>query len=200
MPPLALAIVFQLATINALQVAPETVLTFAQAESGMNPLAIHDNDSRRSYAPNSISDAVPLAERLLSFGHSIDLGLLQISHRNLVRTGLTIETAFDPAESVRAGGLILVDAYQRCDGAPDRLRCMASIYNTGHPVRGIRNGYAARVWTAADQIVPAIKQAPSPPPAAPTPPNPCGQPPPAWDGYAVAAYELCQRRSKEPVK
>ena len=56
MPPLALAIVFQLATINAPQVAPETVLAFAQAESGMNPLAIHDNDSRRSYAPNSISD------------------------------------------------------------------------------------------------------------------------------------------------
>jgi type IV secretion system protein VirB1 len=175
------------------------VLAFAQAESGMNPLAIHDNDSRRSYAPNSISDAVALAEHLLSSGHSIDLGLLQISHRNLVRTGLTIETAFDPAESVRAGGLILVDAYQRCDGAPDRLRCMASIYNTGHPVRGIRNGYAARVWTAADQIVPAIKKfghSPSPPP----PPNSCGQPPPSWDGYAVAAYELCQRRSKEPVK
>jgi type IV secretion system protein VirB1 len=199
MTSLSIALILQLAATHAPLVAPETVLAFAQAESGMNPLAIHDNDSRRSYAPNSISDAVTLAERLLSFGHSIDLGLLQISHRNLVRTGLTIENAFDPAESVRAGGLILVDAYQRCDGAPDRLRCMASIYNTGHPVRGIRNGYAARVWTAADQIVPAIKKfghSPSPPP----PPNSCGQPPPSWDGYAVAAYELCQRRSKEPVK
>jgi type IV secretion system protein VirB1 len=200
MTSLSVALILQLAATHAPLVAPETVLAFAQAESGMNPLAIHDNDSRRSYAPNSISDAVALAERLLSFGHSIDLGLLQISHQNLVRTGLTIETAFDPAESVRAGGLILIDAYQRCDGQADRLRCMASTYNTGHPARGIRNGYAARVWAAADQIVPAIKQASSPPPAAPTPPDPCGQPPPSWDGYAVAAYELCQRRSKEAVK
>jgi type IV secretion system protein VirB1 len=148
----------------------------------------------------AVTEAVELTRSLLAEDHSLDLGLMQINDANLAKTGLTIEAAFDPAESVRAGGLILIDAYQRCDGQPDRMRCMDSIYNTGHPVGGIRNDYAARVWIAANQIVPAIQQASSPPPAAPTPPDPCGQPPPSWDGYAVAAYELCQRRSKEAVK
>jgi type IV secretion system protein VirB1 len=85
--------------------------------------------------------------------------------------------------------MILLDAYQHCDGQPDRLRCMASVYNTGHPERGICNGYAARIWAAADQVVPTIRQAPAPSPAAPPPPDPCGPPPPSWDGYAVAAYQ-----------
>ena len=197
---LSTLIMFELTLAQALQVAPETVLAFAHVESRFDPLAIHSNSERRSYVVGSVTEAVELTRSLLAEDHSLDLGLMQINDANLAKTGLTIEAAFDPAESVRAGGLILIDAYQRCDDQPDRLRCMASIYNTGHPVWGIRNGYAARVWTAADQIVPTIKQAPSPPPAAPTSPNPCGQPPPAWDGYAVAAYELCQRRSKEPVK
>ena len=78
---------------------------------------------------------------------------------------------------------------------------MASVYNTGHPVRGIRNGYVERVWSAADQIVPAIRPAPPSTPTAPPPPDPYGPPPPSWDGYAVAAYQLCQRRaSQEPRK
>jgi type IV secretion system protein VirB1 len=197
---LSTLIMFDLALAHAPQVAPETVLAFAHVESRFDPLAIHSNSERRSYVVGSVTEAAELARSLLAEGHSLDLGLMQINDANLAKTGLTIETAFDPAESVRAGGLILIDAYQRCDGQPNRLLCMASIYNTGHPVRGIRNGYAARVWIAADQMVPAIKQAPSPPPAAPIPPSPCGQPPPSWDGYAIAAYELCQRRASQELK
>jgi hypothetical protein len=34
---------------------------------------------------------------------------------------------------------------------------MTSVYNTGHPARDIRNGYVERVWTATDQIAPAIR-------------------------------------------
>ena len=56
MPPLALAIVFQLATINAPKVAPETVLAFAQAESGMNPLAIHTAVRHAACLRNSAHD------------------------------------------------------------------------------------------------------------------------------------------------
>jgi type IV secretion system protein VirB1 len=201
MATLPITVALHLAMLHAPQVAPETVLTFAQAESRLNPLAIHDNETRRSYVPASASEAVTLAHSLLADGGSVDLGLMQINSANLSRTGLTVASAFDPAESVRAGGLILVEAYRRCDGQSDQLRCMASVYNTGHPARGIRNGYVERVWTAADQIVPAIRQAPPSTPPAPPPPDPCGPPPPSWDGYAVAAYQLCQRRaSQEPRK
>jgi type IV secretion system protein VirB1 len=82
---------------------------------------------------------------------------------------------------------MLVKAYRHGDGQSDQLRCTASVYNTGHPARGIRNGYVERVWSTADQIVPAIRQALPSTPAAPPPPDPCG-PPPSWNGYAVAAY------------
>jgi type IV secretion system protein VirB1 len=199
---LTLTTVMQIALTQAPQVAPETVLAFAQAESALQPLAIHDSQTRRSYAPSSIPEALALARSLLADGGSLNLGLMQINSRNLSRTGLTVETAFDPAESVRAGGFMLVEAYQRCEGrSDDCLKCMASVYNTGRTA--LHAPYIARVWAAADQIVPAIRQAmppAAPAPSSPPPPHPCGPPPPAWDGYAVVAYELCQRRSKELIQ
>lgn len=54
---------------------------------------------------------------------------------------------------------MLVEAYRYCDDQSDQLRCTTSVYNTGHPARDIRNGYVERVWSTADQIVPAIRQA-----------------------------------------
>jgi type IV secretion system protein VirB1 len=129
---------------------------------------------------------------------------MQINSANFSRTGLDTETAFDPAQSVRAGGQILVDAYQWCQErqpSADSLRCMASVYNTGRPTAGERNGYVGKVFAAADHLVPAIRQAvPEQPaaataPAAPVIPHACGPPPPAWDGWAVSSYRLCVIRS-----
>jgi type IV secretion system protein VirB1 len=75
-------------------------------------------------------------------------------------------SAFDPAESIRAGAQILTGAYQRClHGNTDptqreqqaALRCTASVYNTGDEQTGILNGYQSGVWRAAAQVVPAIQ-------------------------------------------
>ena len=197
---LPVVVILHLATTNAPLVAPETVLAFAQAESAMNPYAVHDNTTRRSHAPTTAGEAAVLARRLLDQGHSIDAGLMQINSTNFARTGLTAETAFDPAHSIRAGGEILVDAYRWCRSrqpSADPLRCMASVYNTGGATAGEKNGYVGRVWAAADRIVPAIREAVPPQPSAPQqepaalPANACGPPPPAWDGWAVTAYRTC---------
>jgi len=197
--------VLQLAVAHAPQVAPETVAAFAQAESRLDPYAIYDNTARRSYAPGSAGEAIAIARSLLALGHSIDAGLMQINSANFRRTGLDADTAFDPAQSVRAGAQIMVDAYQWCqDRQPSAnpLRCMASVYNTGKPNAGERNGYVARIWAAADHVVPAIREAlPEKPaaaaaePAAPIVPHACGPPPPAWDGWAVSSYRVCVTRS-----
>lgn len=200
MPPLSLAVVLQLAVANAPQVAPETVAAFAQAESRLNPFAIFDNSARKSYAPASAEEAIAIAKSLLDRGHSIDAGLMQINSANFVRTGLDAVTAFDPAQSVRAGAQILADAYQWCQDrqpAAEPLRCMASVYNTGRATAGERNGYVGKVFAAADHLVPAIRQAlpekpaSAPEPAAPIVPHACGPPPPAWDGWAVSSYRIC---------
>ena len=206
MPSLPLIVVLQLAAANAPQVAPETVAAFAQAESRLNPFAIYDNTARKSYAAASAEEAMAIARSLLDRGHSIDAGLMQINSANFARTGIDAATAFDPAQSVRAGAQILVDAYQWCrerQPAAEPLRCMASVYNTGRPTAGERNGYVGRVFAAADHLVPAIRQAvPEKPaaaaasePAAPIVPHACGPPPPAWDGWAVSSYRTCIARA-----
>lgn len=209
---LALPLFLQLAASFAPSIAPETVAAFAEAESHLEPFAIGDNDTGQSYRPASAAAAVALATSLLSQHHSLDLGIMQINSANLSRVGLTVATAFDPGQSIRAGAVILADAYQRCrrNGTVEEqvaLRCAASVYNTGRETAGITNGYQARVWRVAAQLVPAIQiagdAAPSAPPApiapqpapaaaaaasGPVPVRVLSAPtrPPAWDVYASA--------------
>lgn len=210
---LALPVFLQLATLNAPSVAPETLASFAQYESRLNPNAIHDNSTGQTFLPETSTAATDLASSLLAKGHSLDLGIMQVNSANLPRVGLTVATAFDPGQSIRAGAVILVEAYQRCrrgDSVEEQaaLRCAASIYNTGKETAGIANGYQAKVWRVAVQIVPAIQiageAAPSAPPAPiasqPAPATAAASPgpvpvrvlsaptrPPAWDVYASAA-------------
>ena len=170
---LALPLFLQLAVSVAPSIAPETLAAFAQAESKLEPLAIGDNDTGASYRPATTAAAVALATSLLSQQHSLDLGIMQINSANLARVGMTVAMAFDPGQSIRAGAVILADAYQRCrrNGTIEEqaaLRCAASIYNTGKERAGIANGYQARVWRAAALLVPAIQSAAS---ADPLPPG-----------------------------
>ena len=143
---LTLPFFLQIAAAAAPAIAPETLAAFAQAESRLEPLAIGDNATGMSYRPSSMEAAVALATKLLAQGHSLDLGIMQVNSANLPRVGLTVAAAFDPGQSIRAGAVILSEAYQRCrrDGAvaeQPALRCAASIYNTGREQAGILNGY-----------------------------------------------------------
>jgi type IV secretion system protein VirB1 len=195
MTSLSVAIILQLTIAHAPLSAPETVLAFASTESGMNPFVIHDNDSRRSYTLETVLEGVAPTWSLLPRSHSTDVGLLQINSANCTLTNSNIESAFDPAASVRAGAQIIIAAYQRCKLDRDKfaaLRCVTSIYNTRREQVGLMNGYVARVWDIAEQVVPAIKQVTSPPVSPPSP-TPCKSPPPLWDGWAVTAYQRCPR-------
>jgi type IV secretion system protein VirB1 len=173
----------QLAAEHAPTVNIGTLLAFAYHESGLHPFAIHDNATGQSSFPGSAAEAVAQARMRLAKGHSVDLGIMQVNSANLARTGLTPTTAFDAAESLRAGALILAAAYRRClrgsinpNDAQQQaaLRCAASIYNTGREQAGILNGYQADVWRAAAQVVPAIQLSGAG--ALPSPPGP-GAPP-----------------------
>src|SRR4051794_13088355 len=161
---LPLSLFLQLANTEASSVAPITLAAFAQNESGLNPNAVHDNTTGLSTYPETATAAIALATFLLRQGHNLDLGIMQVNSANLARTGLTVATAFEPGQSMRAGAMILVAAYQQCrrggEVAPQpALRCAASVYNTGREQAGILNGYQARVWRVAAQIVPAIQTA-----------------------------------------
>jgi type IV secretion system protein VirB1 len=88
-----------------------------------------------------------------------------------MRLGLSIADAFDPVHSMRAGGRILIEAYQQCNGdrASTRnerataLRCAASVYNTGNQGAGFTNGYTDRFERVALRVVvPSVRDLANP--------------------------------------
>ena len=138
-------------------VAPPTMLAIIEVESGFNALAIGVNaPERRALAPKSASAAVRVAEKLLRSGANLDLGLAQINSRNLARLNLTLTTAFDPCANLAAAAQVLRDGFDQAtingQAPQEALRTALSIYNTGHPRRGLRNGYVAKVVSAAERF------------------------------------------------
>jgi type IV secretion system protein VirB1 len=93
---------------------------------------------------------VATAQILMNAGLSIDMGLGQINSRNLSWLGLTLETVFDPCLNLRAMQAVLIDGYERAakTHGPGQQALVAALstYNTGHPERGVRNGYVASVF------------------------------------------------------
>ena len=130
MPALAPAVVLALATRWGAPVAPRQILAQARVESGLDPLAIHDDVTGRVYHPASLAQALRIATHCEMDGHDIDVGLLQINSGNFPWLHLSLAEAFDPVQSIRAGARVLTAISQ---------------YNTGSPTRGLANGYVQRV-------------------------------------------------------
>jgi type IV secretion system protein VirB1 len=168
-------------------VAPETLLSVVQVESRFDPLAIGLNGrGGGSISSTTQEEATSKATALLAAGRNFDLGIAQINSRNLAWLGLSVEQAFDPCANLAAAARILQSDYALADaqraGPQAALRTTLSLYNTGHPVRGITNGYVDRVTAAAAQIVPSLGVGPDQQPV----PMPHQQSP-AWDVFGQAA-------------
>ena len=130
------AITVQAALALALQCAPAVdphmIVAIGQRESALDPLTIHDNSTGQVLHGDGVVQA---AAQLISAGHSVDLGLMQINSRNLDLLGLPLRDAFTACKSVEAAA---------------KLLALFSRYNTGSPTRGMANGYATRVMAAMD--------------------------------------------------
>lgn len=138
-------------------VAPQTLLAIIEVESRFNPLAIGVNGpAPRALRAVDRERARSLAASLIAEGVSIDLGLAQINVGNLRRLGLSLDDAFDPCRNLAAAAVILREAYAQAirRGEPPQtaLRTALSIYNTGHPRRGLTNGYVAKVLAASERM------------------------------------------------
>lgn len=183
---LPLTALLGLAQACAPAVAPQTLLSVVQAESGRDPFVVSVNAPRRqTYRPTTAAAATALAARLIGAGANLDLGLGQINSRNLAWLGLTPAQAFDPCRNLAASARVLEAGYRRAapgEGGPQTaLRAALSAYNTGDPRRGLRNGYVARVVAAAARVAPAL--GPEPPDPAATPAAPAT----ALDPFAPGA-------------
>lgn len=157
--------VLALAALCAPAVAPETLLSVVQVESGFDPLAIGVNGKPRiKVTAGTRADAAAKASALIAAGRNVDLGLTQINSKNLAWLGLTVEAAFDPCRNLAAAAHVLQAGYDASSvqtfGEQPALRIALSRYNTGDRAHGFRNGYVAKVTRAATRIVPAIQLAP----------------------------------------
>ena len=152
--PAALAVALHCAPA----VDPGMLVAIARQESGLEPMTLHDDTSGQVLRGADVIDA---AKRLISAGHSVDLGAWQINSRNLSLLGLRVADAFEPCKAV-AGAARLLELFSR--------------YNTGSPSRGIANGYAAAVMAAIGAVkatspaMPPVRPAMAQPPiSAPDP-------------------------------
>ena len=173
---LEMATFLQLAAACAPQIAAQSLAAGARTESAFNTLNIHDNSTGKEYTPSSESEATALAYKLVSAGHSVDLGVMQVNSRNIQPPWgsgwlhISLNQVFDPCANVRAGAEELENW---------------SRYNTGNPERGFRNGYVGRIVSAyaSNRHVDAAAAANSPSPGQPNG-SPLGvQQPHDWDVF-----------------
>lgn len=203
------AAILGLASQCAPNVAPQTVTAIVQTESRGRPFALNVNGARQPARQTNAADAAATARRYVAAGYSVDLGLGQINSRNMRRLGLTWETVFDPCTNIAALGQILSENYRGVAGGrhpQTALRLALSMYNTGSPSRGFRNGYVAKVVgnagiadsVTADYPEPASSSsdnadvrsaiaAENAPQAGAKASRPA--PPPAWNVFERAAYD-----------
>ena len=132
MTALTIQAVLALALQCAPAVDPHMIVAIGQHESQLDPLTVHDNTTGQVLHGDGMVQA---AAQLISAGHSVDLGLMQINSHNLDLLGLPLRDAFTPCKSVEAAAKLLV---------------LFSRYNTGSPTRGLANGYAYHVMDALD--------------------------------------------------
>ena len=128
--PVALAIALRCAPAED----PGMLVAIARQESGLETMILRDNTSGQVLRGAGV---IEMARRLITAGHSVDLGPWQINSRNLALLGLRVADAFEPCKAVAAAA---------------RLLELFSRYNTGSPARGIANGYAAAVMTATHAV------------------------------------------------
>lgn len=133
MSALPLAIILSLAR-DAACIAPgvpaEYYVAVVQQESAADPLALHDDTPPGTpYHPATVDEAERIAKRLLAQGHSVGVGLGQLTARSEpafeAKFGLSVREALaNPCANMRAGSGLL----QR------GLRAALSTYNCGGPV------------------------------------------------------------------
>ncbi|MBX4899650.1 type IV secretion system lytic transglycosylase VirB1 [Rhizobium bangladeshense] len=157
--PLSLEAFNTLARTCAPSVSSSTLAAIAKVESGFNPLAIHDNNTGKIISARSGREAVEVIDELLSKGHSIDVGLMQINSANFSNLGLTPLVALDPCSSLRAASIVLEGRYaggETAEAQQHALRQALSAYNTGDLSRGFQNGYVQKVELASRQVIPSL--------------------------------------------
>lgn len=129
------------------------IYKIVQAESNKRPFAINVNKKMKiSRQPTNIYEAIDIVRRLDDVNASYDIGLTQINsqhfkpNRIFSSKGYIPEDALDICTNLKMSALILEDAFVRTKD----LKKALSVYNTGNPKSGFKNGYVDRVLSKSN--------------------------------------------------
>jgi type IV secretion system protein VirB1 len=133
-------------------VHPGTAHAVVAVESSVNPHAIGVVGGALGWQPRNRSEALATAIQLHTDGWNFSVGLAQINVRNFDRLGLTVSSAFDPCENLRAMQAVLGECFARAgretSPRPPIGRAL-SCYYSGNFATGFDHGYVRRVAAAA---------------------------------------------------
>ena len=141
-----------LASACAPMVHPGTASALVAVESSFNPHAIGVVGGALKRQPRSSNEALATARSLQANGWNFSVGLAQINVRNFDRLGLSLPSAFDPCENLRAMQTVLTECMNHTNsdnGSQRGLRRALSCYYSGNFVTGFRHGYVQRVVAVA---------------------------------------------------
>jgi type IV secretion system protein VirB1 len=140
-----------------------TMNEVVRVESEFNPLALNVNGlpPEQQPKPQTAREAVRLAKLWIDRGYHVDIGIAQITDRNLPNLHTTIEQILGEdnhavCANLEAGATILRENYgravQRYGEGQMALAAALSAYNTGNFIDGFENGYLAKYYS-----VPALQ-------------------------------------------
>lgn len=134
----------------------QTLHALVKVESGFNPFAIGVVRGRLERQPRNAVEAVATAKELERLGYNYSVGLAQVNKHNFRKYGLSIETAFEPCQSLRAGAEILRGCFQsaksRFATEQNALRGAFSCYYSGNFQTGFHPDFKGQL-SYVDKIV-----------------------------------------------
>ena len=138
-----------------LNVSPLLLIAIYKHESNLHPYAIGISKNGvhlKSYFPKSKREAILIAKELLKRGYHVDLGLGQISVKNLKRWGVPIEEAFEPCKNVLMSGVVLSECFKAYGRTLKALDC----YNKGRKARSFSK-YVLSVIRIYNRLVKSLR-------------------------------------------
>ncbi len=131
----------------------DIVQRIMKVESNKQKFSVNVNSEGKSlisFSPDTKEAAKEIANKYISEGYSVDVGLMQFNSNNLklnTFSHLSIDDLLDPCKNIKAGSDIFYLAYENTNPnltKQERINRALSVYNTGNEKSGFDNGYVAK--------------------------------------------------------
>ena len=154
----------------------DTLLAIARTESGLNPNAISINRPKAAARlvghpdgelilakqPTNLKEAKSWLHWLSVHRYTVSVGLMQVNVETALQFHLKPDQLLDSCTNLRVATAILIQLYtesaREMGEGFSALNVALSLYNTGDPGTGFRNGYVANVYAHADRPTPLPAQ------------------------------------------